>query len=185
MLRRMWRRMRRRHGRHGRRSWSVADLLPGLAAFVISASAKTSTLQPRKRSPTWTVARRLQHSHHQQPFWWTTGGEVSTHVGSVGHEATSNAGIFGNDSQGNQSVTDFPNFALRPNVSSSKSGAAFVGETNLTALYRLSNTWNLRAGYNAIWLGGLCWPRISSISTSRTRRAAANCTAAGACSCKG
>ena len=75
--------------------------------------------------------------------------------GRFGYEATSNAGLFGNDAQGNQSVTDFPNFALRPNVSSSKSGAALVGETNLTALYRMTNTWNLRAGYNAIWLGGL------------------------------
>ncbi len=72
-----------------------------------------------------------------------------------GWEATGKAGIFGNDAHQEQSVVDFPDFPIRPTVSSSGSGVAFVGEANLSALYRLTNVWNLRAGYNAVWIEGV------------------------------
>ena len=75
--------------------------------------------------------------------------------GRFGWEATGKAGIFGNAAQETQSVTDFPNFALRPTVSSSGSEVAFVGELNLSALYRLTDVWNLKAGYNVMWIDGL------------------------------
>jgi hypothetical protein len=71
-----------------------------------------------------------------------------------GWEAAGKAGIFGYDAQQTQSVTDFPNFQLR-NASGSGGGVAFLGEVNLSALYRLTDVWNLRAGYNAIWIEGL------------------------------
>ena len=72
-----------------------------------------------------------------------------------GWEAAGKAGIFANDAQQKQTVTDFPNFPLRPTVSSSRDGVAFLGEINPSALYRLTNVWNLRAGYNVIWIEGL------------------------------
>jgi len=75
--------------------------------------------------------------------------------GRFGYEAGGKAGLFGNDSQQTQSVTDFPNFPLRPTVSNSSAVAAFLGEANLTGLYRLNNVWNVRAGYNVIWIQGL------------------------------
>ncbi len=75
--------------------------------------------------------------------------------GRFGWEATGTAGIFGNDAQQTQTVTDFPNFPLRPTVSSSRGGVAFVGGANLSALYLLNNVWNLRAGYNVMWIEGL------------------------------
>ncbi len=75
--------------------------------------------------------------------------------GRFGWEATGKAGIFGNAAQETQSVTDFPNFALRPTVSSSGNEVAFVGELNLSALYRLTDVWNLKAGYNVMWIDGL------------------------------
>jgi hypothetical protein len=40
-------------------------------------------------------------------------------------------------------------------VSSSDGVVAFVGEVNLSALYRLTDVWNVRAGYNAMWIEGL------------------------------
>jgi hypothetical protein len=73
---------------------------------------------------------------------------------SFGWEATAKAGIFGNASQETQSVTDFPDFPLR-NASSSGVGVAFVGEINLSAIYRLTDVWNLRAGYEVMYIGGL------------------------------
>jgi hypothetical protein len=75
--------------------------------------------------------------------------------GRLGYDTTGFAGIFGNSAQQSQSVTDFPNFALRPNVSSSKGETAFVGGANVSALYRLTNVWGLRTGYNVIWIEGL------------------------------
>lgn len=75
--------------------------------------------------------------------------------GRFGWEATGKAGIFANDAHQAQSVTDFPNFQLRPTVSTSGGQVAFIGDANLSALYRLTDIWNLRAGYNAIWIEGL------------------------------
>jgi hypothetical protein len=75
--------------------------------------------------------------------------------GRYGWETTGKVGIFGNDARQRQSVTDFPDFPLRPNTSSSSGGVAFVGEANLTYLYRLTQVWNLRAGYGLMWIEGL------------------------------
>jgi hypothetical protein len=75
--------------------------------------------------------------------------------GRLGWEATGKVGIFGNDARQTQSVTDFPDFPIRPTVSSSGGQVAFMGDTNISALYRLTNVWNLRAGYNLIWIEGL------------------------------
>jgi hypothetical protein len=75
--------------------------------------------------------------------------------GRFGWEAGGRAGVFGNDAQQRQSVTDFPNFPLRPSVSSSRGAAAFVGQGNLTALYRITDVWNVRAGYTVLWIEGL------------------------------
>jgi hypothetical protein len=83
------------------------------------------------------------------------GGRTRRTRGRYGWEATGKVGIFGNDMRQRQSVTDFPDFPLRPSVSSGSGGVAFVGETNLTALYRLTQVWNLRAGYSVLWIEGL------------------------------
>lgn len=86
------------------------------------------------------------------------GGQLGARLrrtrGRFGWEAAGAAGIYGNDAQQSQTVVDFPDFPLR-NVSSNRSGVAFVGDTNLSGLYRLTNVWNLRAGYNVIWIQGL------------------------------
>jgi hypothetical protein len=79
----------------------------------------------------------------------------------LGWEATGKAGIFGNDAQQQQSVVDYPNFQVRPELPTpAPAGAAggqvaFVGELNFTGIYRLTDVWNLRAGYNLIWIAGV------------------------------
>ena len=75
--------------------------------------------------------------------------------GRFGYETTGKVGIFGNDATQTQSVTDFPDFELRPTVSSRGGRVAFVGDINISGLYRLTEIWNLRAGYNLIWIEGL------------------------------
>lgn len=86
------------------------------------------------------------------------GGQLGARVrrthGRIGWEGSGAAGVYLNNSEQSQSVIDFPNFTLR-NVSRSENGAAFVGDVNLSGIYRLTNAWNLRAGYNVIWIQGL------------------------------
>lgn len=88
-------------------------------------------------------------------FGGQLGARLRRTSGRLGWDATGFAGIFGNDAQQTQSVTDFPNFALRPSVTDSQGGVAFVGGGNLSGLYSLTKVLNLRAGYNTIWIEGL------------------------------
>jgi len=83
------------------------------------------------------------------------GARLRRSRGLFGWEATGKAGIFGNDAQQTQAAIDFPNFPLRPSVSSSEGVVAFVGEVNLSTLYRLTDVWNVKAGYNVMWIEGL------------------------------
>ena len=83
------------------------------------------------------------------------GARMRRTQGRFGWDGAGFGGIFGNDANQTQSVTDFPNFALRPSVSSNQGGAAFVGGGNTSGLFRLNNVWNLRAGYNVMWIEGL------------------------------
>jgi hypothetical protein len=83
------------------------------------------------------------------------GAKLRRTRGRLGFDATGFAGIFGSDASQTQSVTDFPNFPLRPTVSSSTGGVAFVGGANLSGLYALNDTWNARVGYNLLWIEGV------------------------------
>jgi hypothetical protein len=46
-------------------------------------------------------------------------------------------------------------FEERPGQSSREGGVGFIGDMNFTAVYRLTDTWGLRMGYNLIWLSGV------------------------------
>lgn len=73
-----------------------------------------------------------------------------------GWEATGKAGIFGNEVYQRQSVIDWDNGPFERRSAAKASGCvAFVGDLNLTGIYRLSEVWNLRAGYNVLWIAGV------------------------------
>jgi len=73
----------------------------------------------------------------------------------LGWEATGKLGIFGNDADQEQYVTDYPEFELRPRTGAEGCEVAFVGDLNLSLIYRLSDVWSLRGGYNLIWISGV------------------------------
>jgi len=83
------------------------------------------------------------------------GARIRRCYGQFSWEATGKAGLFGNQAGQTQEFIDYPNFALRPLVSSNGGGVAFVGELNLTGIYQLNDTWGLRAGYNLMLIEGL------------------------------
>ena len=75
-----------------------------------------------------------------------------------GLELTGKAALMFNDVLANQQVTDFPNtpgaFVLR-DASDSSDGVAMLAELGIVLIRPLNECWNLRAGYNAIGIGGL------------------------------
>lgn len=48
-----------------------------------------------------------------------------------------------------------PDDPIRPAHSASEGGVGFIGDLNASLVYRLSDTWGLRAGYNLIWISGV------------------------------
>ncbi len=69
---------------------------------------------------------------------------------------TGKAGIYGNDAQQRQVVTDFPPpFVLRDTGSVSAGNVAFVGDINFSAAYFIDDVWSLHAGYNLLWIDGV------------------------------
>ena len=84
------------------------------------------------------------------------GARVRRSQDRFGWEGTGKAGLYGASARQNQSVIDFPNFPLPGRTVSSRGGTvAFVGELNLSGFYALTDVWNLRAGYTAMWIEGL------------------------------
>ena len=88
-------------------------------------------------------------------FGWQVGARTRRMRGRYGWEATGKTGIFANNARQRQSVIDFPDFPIRPDVSSSSTSVAYLGEVDLSAIYQLDPVWNLRAGYTALWIDGL------------------------------
>lgn len=71
-------------------------------------------------------------------------------------EGWGKAGILGNvQRQWQQPVVDFDGNVIRGATSSSGTTAGMVADLNISAIYRLTDVWGIRAGYNTIWLGGV------------------------------
>lgn len=60
-------------------------------------------------------------------------------------------------SQSQDAIVDpaVPDPPIRPARSAFEGGVGFIGDLNATLVYRLTDTWGLRAGYNLIWLSGV------------------------------
>jgi len=89
-------------------------------------------------------------------YGFQLGARVRRCHGCFAWLATVKAGIYGNDAEQSQSVTDFPPpFQLRTPRSSSGGDTAFVGEINLGLSYQVTKVWSVIGGYNVLWLDGL------------------------------
>ena len=71
-------------------------------------------------------------------------------------EGWAKAGLLGNAQTLRQpAVVDWLGYEQRPAATASGSETAVVGDLNASVIYRLSEAWGLRAGYNTIWIGGV------------------------------
>lgn len=69
-------------------------------------------------------------------------------------EGTGKLGLFGNDANTSQVLTDFPAFTVRQTRASSDH-VAFLAEFNASLIRQLSDHWFVRGGYNLIWIDGI------------------------------
>ncbi|NBT13063.1 MAG: hypothetical protein EBS56_05695 [Planctomycetia bacterium] len=71
-------------------------------------------------------------------------------------EGWAKAGLLGNSQLGIQDpLIDYTGFQQRPGYSTWGSSVGFIGDINLSTVYRLTDVWGIRAGYNLIWIDGL------------------------------
>jgi hypothetical protein len=71
-------------------------------------------------------------------------------------EGWAKAGLFGNAQEQIQSpLVDYLFVPVRPGLSASGGQVSFVGDINTSVIYRLTDVWGIRAGYNLIWIDGL------------------------------
>ena len=71
-------------------------------------------------------------------------------------EGWAKAGLLGNaEKQIQDPLIDYRGFQQRGALSATGTDVGFIGDLNLSVIYRLTDIWGIRAGYNTVWLGGL------------------------------
>ncbi|MEI6240488.1 MAG: BBP7 family outer membrane beta-barrel protein [Planctomycetia bacterium] len=71
-------------------------------------------------------------------------------------EGWAKAGLMGTvERQSQDALVDYLGVLQRPASSSATTEVGFIGDLNMSAIYRLTDTWGIRAGYNLIWIGGV------------------------------
>ena len=71
-------------------------------------------------------------------------------------EGWAKAGILGNaEKQMQDPLVDYRGFQQRGALSATGTDVGFIGDINLSVIYRLTDVWGIRAGYNTVWIGGL------------------------------
>jgi len=71
-------------------------------------------------------------------------------------EGWAKAGILGNaEKQIQDPLIDYTGFQQRGALSATGTDVGFIGDLNLSVIYRLTEVWGIRAGYNTVWIGGL------------------------------
>jgi len=141
------------------RSWGTVEWLAGFRylrlqeTFNIDAERQQTT-----PGPTGTESGNYNVRTHNDLYGAHVGARVRRWGPTLGWEAAGKAGIFANGAQQEQYVSDWASggsYPLRHLTSAASAQVAFVGELTLTGIYRLTDVWNLRAGYNLIWIAGV------------------------------
>ncbi|MFM7034767.1 MAG: BBP7 family outer membrane beta-barrel protein [Planctomycetia bacterium] len=144
----------RHEWRESSQSWLTVDWLAGFryvnveeqSSIVVNCCVDDSSLK----------AVRYSLRTHNNMF----GGQVGTRGRWTWNqwaiEGWAKAGLLGNaESQVQDPLIDFTPYQQRGVRSGSGSEVGFIGDLNLSVIYRLSEVWGIRAGYNTVWINGL------------------------------
>lgn len=95
---------------------------------------------------------------HNSLTGFQIGGDLwTTFIPGISLGGDLKAGVYGNYAKQNTSIlasTTAPVFTANAQESDTGTGAAFVGEANILAIYRLSPNWTLRGGYSLLYING-------------------------------
>jgi hypothetical protein len=133
-------------------AWRTVDWLVGFRYVSVEESAVLSIKSCDCEGPSVPYGVRTSNN--------LFGGQVGTRGRLTWNrwafEGWAKAGLMGTlERQGQDAVVDYQGFVQREASSSAATEVGFIGDINLSAIYRLSEIWGIRAGYNTIWIGGV------------------------------
>lgn len=135
-----------------REAWRTVDWLVGFRYVSVEESASLNIKSCDCEGPYVPYGVRTSNNMF--------GGQVGTR-GRLSwerwaFEGWAKAGLMGTlERQSQDAIVDYQGFLQRPASSSANTEVGFIGDINLSAIYRLTDTWGIRAGYNTIWIGGV------------------------------
>lgn len=133
------------------RAWLEVDWLAGFRYIAVEDMAQIYMLCCEQTdSYTYRVNSR------NNMFGGQIGGRARLNYRRWAFEGWGKAGILGNaQKQFADPVMSTITGPIRPAASATGSGVSMVADINLSAIYRLTDVWGIRMGFNTIWLGGV------------------------------
>ena len=133
-------------------AWRTIDWLAGFRYVGVSESAAIDILSCSGDGP--LVPYRVRSSTNLFGAQVGTRGRLAWQRWAV--EGWAKAALMGAAQwQGQDAVVDWLGYQQRPAASATGGTVGFVGDINLSAIYRLTDVWGIRAGYNTIWIEGV------------------------------
>jgi hypothetical protein len=138
--------------RDRRAAWRTIDWLAGFRYVSVEESASLNIKSCDCEGPYVPYGVRTSNNMF--------GGQIGTRgrltLDRWAFEGWAKAGLMGTiERQSQDAVVDFLGVQQRPASSSAGTEVGVIGDINLSAIYRLTDTWGIRAGYNTIWIGGV------------------------------
>jgi len=132
-------------------SWLTVDWLAGFRYVGVEeqASIVTSCCTDEAKIP-YTVRTR------NNMFGGQIGSRARWTWDRWALEGWAKAGVLGNaEKQIQDPLVDFTGFQQRGTRSATGTDVGFIGDINISAVYRLTDVWGIRVGYSTVWIGGL------------------------------
>jgi hypothetical protein len=109
-----------------------------------------------RRAASEVGKRFLRHQHPEQSLYGPQiGARVRRWNDRLGWEATGKLGAFYNDARQRQRIVDFPDFESAASGKRVRRTVRLHGRIGNRRPVPLNEVWNLRAGYNVIYIGGV------------------------------
>ena len=134
-----------------RQAWLEVDWLTGFRYIGVEETAALNLVCcGGTEFPSYSVGTR------NNMFGGQIGGRARLNWQRWAIEGWGKAAVLGNFQKQYQNplISTVP-FEIRPALSSTGTAVGMVADMNISAIYRMTDVWGIRVGYNAIWLGGL------------------------------
>ena len=135
--------------------WLTVDWLAGFRYIGVEEQSSI-TIDACAGDPDCADRAAYRVNTRNNMFGGQVGGRGRMTWNNCALEGWAKAGLLGNAQKEIQAPLVTSSGATIPRVSSATGGeVGFVGDINLSVIYRLTDVWGIRAGYNTVWLSGL------------------------------